>query len=60
MLVLSRSISETVIIGDDQVRVTVLHISGQNVQLGVAAPREISVHREEVYKRIKNEVTTPR
>lgn len=54
MLVLSRRLNETLIIGDD-VKVTVLGINGNQVRLGIDAPREISVHREEVYQRILKE-----
>ena len=54
MLVLSRRLGETLIIGDD-VKVTVLGISGNQVRLGIAAPKEVSVHREEVYNRILSE-----
>jgi carbon storage regulator len=54
MLVLSRRLGETLIIGDN-VKITVLGISGNQVRLGIAAPKEISVHREEVYDRIQGE-----
>jgi carbon storage regulator len=54
MLILTRRVGETVVIGND-VDVTVLGIKGNQVRLGVKAPREISVHREEIYKRIKEE-----
>lgn len=55
MLVLSRRLDETLIIGDD-IKITVLGISGNQVRLGIAAPKEVSVHREEVYLRIKEEL----
>ena len=57
MLVLSRRLDETLIIGDD-IKITVLGISGNQVRLGIAAPKEVSVHREEVYLRIKQEAAT--
>jgi carbon storage regulator len=52
MLVLSRKPNEKIIIGDN-VEVVVLEVKGRQVRIGVAAPRDIPVHREEVLKRIK-------
>lgn len=51
MLILTRRVGETVVIGDD-VTVTVLGIKGNQVRVGVQAPKNISVHRGEIYKRI--------
>ena len=54
MLVLSRQRDETIMIGDD-IEVTVVDIRGDKVRLGVTAPKEISVHRKEVYDAIRRE-----
>ncbi len=54
MLVLTRGIKEKIVIGDD-VTVTVLGLKGKQVLLGIEAPLEISVHREEIYQRILKE-----
>jgi len=54
MLILTRRVGETVVIGDD-VQVTVLGVKGNQVRLGVTAPRDVSVHRLEIYDRIRKE-----
>jgi len=54
MLILTRRVGETLMIGDE-VSVTVLGVKGNQVRIGVNAPRDVSVHREEIYERIKNE-----
>ena len=54
MLCLTRRVGETIMIGDD-ITVTVLGIRGGQIKLGIVAPKEAPVHREEVYERIKAE-----
>jgi carbon storage regulator len=52
MLVLTRRVNETLMVGDE-VTVTVLGVKGNQVRIGINAPREVAVHREEIYERIK-------
>jgi carbon storage regulator len=54
MLILTRRIGETLMIGD-RLTVTVLDVKGNQVRLGINAPKDVAVHREEVFERIKQE-----
>ena len=54
MLILTRRIGESLMVGDD-VRISVLGIKGNQVRLGVKAPRTVAVHREEIFEKIRNE-----
>ena len=54
MLILSRNIGDSIRIGDD-IKLTILENEGGQVRVGIDAPREVSVHREEVYQRIQAE-----
>lgn len=54
MLILTRRVGETVMIGND-VTVTVLGVKGNQVRVGINAPKNVAVHREEIYERIKRE-----
>lgn len=54
MLILTRRIGETLMVGDD-ISVTVLGVKGNQIRLGVDAPKDVSVHREEIYQRLQSE-----
>ncbi len=56
MLILTRRIGETLMVGDD-VTITVLGVKGNQVRIGVNAPKDVAVHREEIYQRIQKEKT---
>lgn len=54
MLILTRRVGETLMVGDD-VTVTVLGVKGNQVRIGVNAPKDVAVHREEIYQRIQSD-----
>lgn len=54
MLVLTRKLNESIMVGDD-VKITIVDVKGDQVKLGITAPRQVAVHREEVYREIRKE-----
>jgi len=54
MLVLTRKLNESIMVGDD-VKITIVDIKGDQVKLGITAPKQVAVHREEVYQEIQKE-----
>ena len=54
MLILTRRVGETVMVGND-VTVTIVGVKGNQIRIGVTAPKDVTVHREEIYERIKHE-----
>lgn len=54
MLILTRRVGETLMVGDE-ITITVLGVKGNQVRIGVNAPKNVAVHREEIYERIKDE-----
>lgn len=58
MLILTRRIGETLVVGDD-IRLTVLGFKGNQVRLGIEAPSDVAVHREEIFHKIQKEEETP-
>lgn len=58
MLILTRRVGETLMVGDE-VTITVLGVKGNQVRIGVNAPKDVAVHREEIYQRIQQEQGSP-
>ena len=59
MLVLTRSIGEKLVINNGEIRLNVLEVKGNQVRIGIDAPKHITIHREEVFDRINNGDKTP-
>lgn len=58
MLILTRKVGETLVVGDD-IRITVLGFKGSQVRLGIEAPADVAVHREEIFHKIQKEDESP-
>ncbi|AFF25179.1 carbon storage regulator [Pasteurella multocida subsp. multocida str. HN06] len=58
MLILTRKVGESLLIGDD-ISITILNIRGNQVKIGIKAPKDVSVHREEIYQGIKQALEAP-
>ncbi|OGT07006.1 MAG: carbon storage regulator [Gammaproteobacteria bacterium GWF2_41_13] len=58
MLILTRRIGESLVIGQREITITILSQKGNQIKVGIEAPKHISVHREEIYKRIQDEGNT--
>lgn len=58
MLILTRKVGETLMVGDE-ITITVLGVKGNQVRIGVNAPRDVAVHREEIYNRIQEDGAAP-
>jgi len=54
MLLLTRNVGQEIIIGDDLIRIMLMQINGRQARLGIAAPRELEIHRLEIYEKIKS------